>query len=465
MLSKGTLVDKRYKVRRMISEGGMGEIYEVDNLKPATDEPSVLALKVLKPDILIQGGQGMVYRFQREADIPMQLGDLPHILPIYKLGFDRDNELHYFTMKLLENSKPFSAQIGGRRSIDEIGKTLKWFIPFCRTCAAMHRRKIFHRDMKPENILIDKNGQPYLIDFGLAHDGNRPSLTSSIPTGFTERYASPEQLNGGFAEGQSDQYSLAKSLFQYAMGCADQDLASLTGQPLPEIPGSDPLIKSLNDVLQQATNSDKKERFSDMDAFADALSGKADEIATIYNSPTLPPSPEPKTVTVNSQEGKKSKIDRRRANKFPRFATVLIVIALLGALIYSQRDQLFGYFESEPDQPVVVPDKPVIVSDPKPSAIQIREWFESGVEYANSGLIMEDTAERNRLLQLAIDHFKKVVEANPKNHKAFHEMGTCYNGMGKPEMAIEALEKAVSLQPDNEDYKRVLELTRAQINQ
>ena len=193
-----------YEIIAEIARGGMGVVY-----KARESNGRIVALKVLLKESL--GNSTQKKRFYREAEATAIL-EHPNIVPIYTLK--EKGESPYLAMKYIEGtnlqnfmeSKNFSIQKG-----IEILRKVALALDYA------HKNKIIHRDIKPQNILIDQQGEPYLTDFGLARFTDRISdLTQTQSNLGTPYYISPEQIKGSIRQvtKKSDIYSLGIILYQ-----------------------------------------------------------------------------------------------------------------------------------------------------------------------------------------------------------------------------------------------------------
>jgi len=196
-----------YRILEMIGRGGMAAIYRA--YQPATDR--MVAVKVLL-DFRAED-PGVVRRFEHEARVISSL-EHPSIVPVYDFG--RQDELLYLVMRymragtvsdLLRRSR--LAPGDAARILSEVGAALDY----------AHALSIVHRDIKPNNILVDAQGHAYLTDFGLAKVlGDSLELTGSGAAMGTPAYMAPEQVAGGEVSPQTDVYSLGVTLYEMLTG-------------------------------------------------------------------------------------------------------------------------------------------------------------------------------------------------------------------------------------------------------
>ncbi|MHC4780796.1 MAG: serine/threonine-protein kinase, partial [Planctomycetota bacterium] len=175
-----------YEILEEIGRGGMGVVYKALDTKLKR----TVALKVL-----IAGedaSEEAIARFHREAEAVAKLGHHPHIVPVHDIGAEGNR--HYFAMHYVEG-KPLD------RMIDDGDITPRMAADMTKSLAAAldhaHGHGILHRDVKPANVLVTKEGEPQLTDFGLAKDvASETNMTRSGATLGTPSYMPPEQARG-----------------------------------------------------------------------------------------------------------------------------------------------------------------------------------------------------------------------------------------------------------------------------
>ncbi|BBM87476.1 serine/threonine protein kinase [Candidatus Uabimicrobium amorphum] len=199
----------RYKVHRKLGEGNMGEVFLVrdDNLQRD------VALKLISSGTKSNKN---IERFRREARAVAQL-DHPNIVGIYDIGDEGGNV--FFTMQYIEGQSLEEYLAKNKRM--SLRKAVDIMIKLSRALHFAHQKKIIHRDIKPANVMLDKKGEPYIMDFGLARDiegGTKVTKTQAFAG--TPSYMSPEQARNRHKEidAQSDIYSLGVTFYELLTG-------------------------------------------------------------------------------------------------------------------------------------------------------------------------------------------------------------------------------------------------------
>ncbi|MCI0341873.1 MAG: serine/threonine protein kinase [Planctomycetales bacterium] len=213
------------RVRRLVGRGGMGAVYEGDHLR--LEKP--VAVKVLPKALALEPGRAQ--RFLREARAAAKL-EHPRIVPVYDTGEEAD--LYFITMRYV------AGESAGRR-VERTGplaprEALRIVRGVAEALDAAHRRGIVHRDVKPENVLLDESDEPLLADFGLARDlASGSQLSASGQILGTPAYMSPEQARGESVDARSDLYSLGATLYFLVTGSPPFEAESALGTALKHI--------------------------------------------------------------------------------------------------------------------------------------------------------------------------------------------------------------------------------------
>jgi len=213
----GRTLNNRYFVKRKIGEGGFGAVFE--GMQVATERP--VALKILHPQSVSDAT--VVARFRREAEACSKLRN-PHTVIIYDFDQTEDGVL-YLAMELVRGQSLQDIQRAS--GIIPVDRCLRILDQVAEALGEAHAKGIVHRDMKPENIMVEiRDGEDFVkvLDFGIAKiksgDGGRdaPALTAIGQTVGTLEFMSPEQLRGKPLDGRSDIYALGMVAYEMLTG-------------------------------------------------------------------------------------------------------------------------------------------------------------------------------------------------------------------------------------------------------
>jgi serine/threonine protein kinase len=203
----GTLLNGRYRLDAKIGAGGMSTVYLA--FDQTLERP--VAIKLLHREIA--GDSDQLERFRREARSVAQLSH-PHIVTVIDAGEDDGRPYIVFEYVEGETLKDRIRRLGQL----PVAEALAYAIEIARALGAAHARNIVHRDVKPQNVLIDTEGSGKVTDFGIARSLDEEGLTADGRVLGTTDYVSPEQALGHPVTGQSDLYSLGIVLYEMLTG-------------------------------------------------------------------------------------------------------------------------------------------------------------------------------------------------------------------------------------------------------
>lgn len=256
-LEPGSVIAGRYEILKLLGEGGMGAVYkardqEVDRL---------VALKVIRPELA--GHSSVLARFKQELILARTVTHR-NVIRIYDLGVAEG--CRFITMEFIEGRDLSSLLEERKLAPDEAVKIMR------QTCAALetaHGEGVVHRDLKPQNIMLEASGRVVVMDFGLARSMEASGLTQAGAIMGTPAYMSPEQAKGMPADARSDIFSLGIIFYQMLTGVVpykgDTALASLLlrtqGPPKPPIEIEASIPQALNDIVLKALATDPANRY------------------------------------------------------------------------------------------------------------------------------------------------------------------------------------------------------------
>ncbi|HMA45491.1 MAG TPA: protein kinase [Gemmatimonadales bacterium] len=211
LLRPGSIFAGRYDVKEVLGAGGMGVVYRAFDRE--LGEP--VAIKTLRPDV-VAGDPVALERFKQEIRLARRITHR-NVVRTYDLG--EVDGMYYLTMEFVEGT-PLKALIQSRGRLP-VPVTLTIGKQLCRALEMAHEEGVIHRDIKPQNIVVEANGFLKVMDFGIARLANPPrgkGLTEAGMAVGTPDYMSPEQLAGKELDPRSDLYSTGVVLFECLTG-------------------------------------------------------------------------------------------------------------------------------------------------------------------------------------------------------------------------------------------------------
>ena len=257
----GTQLSGRYRLDAQIGAGGMSTVYKAFDVN--LERP--VAIKLLHREM--SGDSDQLERFSREARAVAQLSH-PHIVGVIDAGEDANRPYIVFEYVEGETLKDRIRRLG-RLPVDE---SLAYAIEIARALGCAHAHEIVHRDVKPQNVLIDPEGSAKVTDFGIARSLRDDGLTADGRVLGTTDYVSPEQALGHDVDGQSDIYSLGVVLFEMLTGdvpfAGENQIAVAmkhVREDLPDIQRIRPQVSATTAaVLDRMTDKDLVHRYHDV---------------------------------------------------------------------------------------------------------------------------------------------------------------------------------------------------------
>jgi tetratricopeptide (TPR) repeat protein/predicted Ser/Thr protein kinase len=323
-LQPGTVLGNRYEIISMLGQGGMGAVYK------ATDREveRAVALKVIRPELAIH--PEILQRFKQELILARQVTHR-NVIRIFDLG-DADG-IKFITMEFIEGQDL-------RSLVTEKGKltpeeTVRIFEQVCLALEAAHGEGVVHRDLKPQNIMIDKQGKVAVMDFGIARSMEVGGMTQTGMLVGTPEYMSPEQVMGEHVDVRSDLFTMGVILYELLTGSmpykADTVQAAMfkrtRERPKPPIEIDPTVPPFLSAVAAKCLEMDPAVRYqtareiiSDLESWR----GGATKGPTVVVSQTVvAPAP------------------ARKSKKLTAVISAAVVLVLAGVLVYAFGDRIF----------------------------------------------------------------------------------------------------------------------------
>jgi len=258
-LERGTVLGQRYDILAMLGQGGMGAVYKARD----RELDRLVALKVIRPELT--SNPEILKRFKQELILARQVTHR-NVIRIFDLG--QADGLKFITMEFLEGQDlRVELKKRGKFSPEDAAHII---LQISRALEVAHGEGVVHRDLKPQNIMLDANGRAYVMDFGIARSAYLPGMTQTGALIGTPEYMSPEQAKGEKLDERSDLFSLGVIFYELLAGnspyYSDTPLATLwrrmqeKAKPLTEV---DPTIpKEISDIVAKLLEIAPANRFA-----------------------------------------------------------------------------------------------------------------------------------------------------------------------------------------------------------
>jgi eukaryotic-like serine/threonine-protein kinase len=243
-LINGKRISGRYKILDLIGGGGMANVYLAHDMILDRE----VAIKMLRVDFANE--EEFIKRFQREAHSATSLAH-PNIVNIFDVGEEED--INYIVMEYV-NGMTLKQYIQQYSPIS-VEKALDIMEQLTSAMSHAHQNHIIHRDIKPQNILIDSDGNVKITDFGIAMALSATSITQTNAVLGSVHYLSPEQARGGMATKKSDIYSLGIVMFELLTGRLPFSGESAVSIALKHLQSETPSLRRWNNTIPQSVEN------------------------------------------------------------------------------------------------------------------------------------------------------------------------------------------------------------------
>ena len=322
----GTVLSGRYRLEAKLGSGGMSTVYLARDT--TLDRP--VAVKVMHREMSEQADQ--LERFRQEARAVAKISH-PNVVAVIDAG--EDGGYPYIVFEYVEG-ETLKARINRIGALD-VQEALAYAIEIARGLTVAHGRNMVHRDIKPQNVLIDAEGLAKLTDFGISRQLEQDGMTATGRVLGTTDYVAPEQAMGRGADQRSDVYSLGVVLYEMLTGRVPFQADSQVGvamkhvnEELPDVQAERPELSAATAlVVERATAKDPAKRYADIGAMIDDLSTALEVEAARAGSTTAEA-----TSVLEAVPPAKRNLSSRARWSWAAIAVVVLIAA--GVLVATQ---------------------------------------------------------------------------------------------------------------------------------
>lgn len=400
----GLVFDNRYRIERVIGVGGMAIVFKATDLLMRR----VVAVKILKDEISTD--EQSVKRFSNESKAVAMLSH-QNIVNVYDVS-TREN-IKYIVMEFVEGIT--LKNYLKHREVLNIREIISYTTQILRALDHAHKKGIVHRDIKPQNIMLLKNGIIKVMDFGIAKLPNAETVTMTDKAIGTVYYISPEQVSGGDSDARSDIYSLGVMMYEMATGSLPftaetpvsvalmqvNDTATPPTEVNPHIP------QGLEQIICKAMEKDPDERYQSAEEMLGQLLKLRENPNIIFKEKN----------SKNKQKKKDKEARRKKKTSHSMFPIIMGVtfafLIVAGISGYYMLDRLF--FNSTMNDYANLTIQNFVGAT---YTDELAEWFKNSENYKEPTIIYQysDTVEKGRIVsqEPLPDEIRKVLPGKQK---------------------------------------------------
>jgi serine/threonine protein kinase/tetratricopeptide (TPR) repeat protein len=331
-LAVGSILAERYEILKVLGQGGMGAVYKAKDI----EVDRTVAVKVIRPELANEAT--ILARFKRELILSRQVTH-KNVVRIYDIG--EADGIKFITMEFVEG-QDLRAVLDGSTSLS-LAEKVRIAVQICRALESAHSEGVVHRDLKPQNILVENSGRVVVMDFGIAHSMQDSGMTSAGALLGTPAYVSPEQAKGEKIDARSDIYTFGIVFYELLTGKIPFESDTLVGlllkriqeRPVPPMERDKDIPQGLSDVVLKCLAVEKEARYQsavevekDLEAWLDAPT----TFRTIVDSPAVQ-SPLPKGSTRSIVTPRMMMMSQSNAWKW--IAASVVIAAVLAGIAFA----------------------------------------------------------------------------------------------------------------------------------
>ncbi len=406
-LNIGSIFAERYQIIEEVGRGGMGNVYKA--LDKELGEK--VALKLLKPEIAAD--DRIIERFRNELKFARKITH-KHVCRMYDLSkFERTP---YITMEYVsgEDLKTTLRRVGPLST----GKAVYIAKQVCEGLAEAHKLGVVHRDLKPQNIMIDKQGHAHIMDFGIARSMKTKGVTTSGMMIGTPDYMSPEQVEGKPVDVRADIYAMGVILYEMSTGTTPfqgdtaLSVAIKHTREKPRNPReiNDQIPVQLSSIILKCMEKNREKRYQDV---AELLT-ELDKIEKGFPTTDRVLPDKPSTSKERPSAFKLKKL------LLPALAVVSLTIIVLALWQFTPLPEVFK-----------------------------KSPASSTARSIDAAMISANQFWKEKKYSKASNEFKKVLEVEPNHFEAQFGLANSLKAQDKPDEAIPEYEKAIALNEED----------------
>ena len=269
-IAPGSVLGGRYEIVSTLGQGGMGAVYKARD----REVDRMVALKVIRPELANQ--PEILNRFKQELILSREVTH-KNVVRIFDLG--EAGNIKFITMEFVQG-RDLRTVLRDAQPVS-LEQKVRIMIQVCRALSAAHAEGVVHRDLKPQNIMVEDSGRVVVMDFGIAHSMEHAGVTSTGAIVGTPAYVSPEQAKGEKVDPRSDLYTVGIVFYEMLTGAAPFQSDTVVGlllkriqeRPIPPIDRDQNIPQALSDIVLKCMTVDKEHRYQSAEEIEQDLQG------------------------------------------------------------------------------------------------------------------------------------------------------------------------------------------------